>query len=89
MLPPVFNTYNVASCVTGVPMRVKNPDVNGYFNPAAFTVPNTVVGQTGSMVQMFGNCGHFVAAGPGSKSFSKLSNGTATGDRFSLPQLHY
>ncbi len=68
MLPPVFNTYNVASCVAGVPKKLPNPGVNGYFNPAAFTVPVTVVGAQGQKVQIFGNCGHFPTTGPGYKN---------------------
>lgn len=68
LLPPVFNTYNVASCVPGVARKLPNPGVNGYFNPAAFTVPVTVTGATGGPVQTFGNCGHFITTGPGSKN---------------------
>ena len=65
VLPPVFNTYNVASCVPGVAKKLPNAGVNGYFNPAAFTVPVTVVGAQGQNVQTFGNCGHFPTTGPG------------------------
>jgi len=68
VLPPVFNTYNVASCVPGVPKKLPNPGVNGYFNPAAFTVPVTAVGAQGQSVQMFGDCGHFPTTGPGYKN---------------------
>jgi hypothetical protein len=68
VLPPVFNTYNVASCVPGVPKKLPNAGVNGYFNPAAFTVPVTVVGAQGQNVQTFGNCGHFPTTGPGYKN---------------------
>jgi hypothetical protein len=67
VLPPVFNTYNVASCVPGVPKKLPNPGVNGYFNPAAFTVPVTEMGAQGN-VQTFGNCGHFPTTGPGYKN---------------------
>ena len=65
VLPPVFNTYNVASCVPGVSKKLPNPGVNGYFNPAAFTVPVTTVGAQGQSVQTFGDCGHFPTTGPG------------------------
>jgi hypothetical protein len=68
VLPPVFNTYNVASCVPGVAKKLPNAGVNGYFNPAAFTVPVTVVGAQGQNVQTFGNCGHFPTTGPGYKN---------------------
>ena len=68
VLPPVFNTLNVASCVPGVPMKLPNPGVNGYFNPAAFTVPQVTTSQSGAAIQEFGNCGRRVATGPGSKN---------------------
>jgi hypothetical protein len=68
VLPPIFNTFNVASCVPGVPMKLKNPGVEGFFNPAAFTVPLTTTSQSGTVVQEFGNCGRRVATGPGAKN---------------------
>ncbi len=68
VLPPVFNTFNVASCVAGVPLTVKNPGVNGFFNPEAFTVPQVTQSQSGSVVQEFGNCGRRIGVGPGSKN---------------------
>ena len=68
VLPQVFNTFNVASCVAGAPMKVKNPGVDGFFNPAAFTVPQTTQSQSGSVVQEFGNCSRRVATGPGSEN---------------------
>jgi len=68
LLPPVFNTYNVADCVAGVAKKLPNASPAGYFNPAAFKVPNTVVGALGQNVQQFGNCGHFPVTGPGLKN---------------------
>jgi hypothetical protein len=68
VLPPVFNTYNVADCVAGVAKKLPNAGPNGYFNPAAFRVPGTVVGAQGQLVQTFGNCGHFPTTGPGLKN---------------------
>ncbi|QHN03244.1 TonB-dependent receptor [Granulicella sp. WH15] len=68
LLPPVFNTYNVADCVAGVPRKLPNPSPSGYFNPAAFKVPNVVIGAQGQNVQTFGNCGHFPTTGPGLKN---------------------
>ena len=68
LLPPVFNTYNVADCVPGVPQKLPNASPAGYFNPAAFKVPNTVIGAQGQNVQQFGNCGHFSTTGPGFKN---------------------
>jgi hypothetical protein len=68
VLPAVFNTYNVADCAQGVAKKLPHPGVNGYFNPAAFTVPVTIVGAQGQSVQTFGNCGHFPTTGPGYKN---------------------
>ena len=42
VLPPIFNTFNVADRVAGQTMVVNNWSVDSYFNPAAFTVPGTV-----------------------------------------------
>ena len=66
VIPPTFQTYNVASCVAGVSKKLPNAGVDGYFNPAAFTVPQPLPG--GKTVGL-GNCGHFPVTGPGSKNF--------------------
>ena len=68
LLPQVFNTFNVADCVPGVPMTLKNRGVDGFFNPAAFSVPRTTPSQSGSAVPEFGNCGRRVATGPGAEN---------------------
>ena len=68
VIPPTFQTYNVASCVAGVPKKLPNAGVDGYFNPAAFTVPLTATSTTGAQITEFGNCGHFPVTGPGSKN---------------------
>ncbi len=68
VLPPVFNTYNVADCVAGIAKKLPNAGPSGYFNPAAFKVPNVVIGAQGQNVQTFGNCGHFPTTGPGFKN---------------------
>jgi hypothetical protein len=68
VLPPVFNTFNVASCVPGVSQTLPNAGVNGFFNPAAFTVPQVTKSQSGAVIQEFGNCSRRVANGPGSKN---------------------
>jgi hypothetical protein len=68
VLPPVFNTFNVASCVPGVSQTLPNAGVNGFFNPAAFTVPQVTRSQSGAVIQEFGNCSRRVAYGPGSKN---------------------
>jgi hypothetical protein len=66
--PPLFSTFNVPDCVSGVPMYLGNGP-NGYLNPAAFRVPNTVPNVNGVPVQMYGNCARGVARGPGSVNF--------------------
>ena len=64
----MFNTYNVADCVPGVPKKLPTAGPNGYFNPAAFRVPGVQVGAKGQNVELFGNCGHFPTTGPGLKN---------------------
>src|SRR5262249_23587064 len=49
VLPPVFNTFNVADCVPNQPMLLRNPGPDGYFNPAAFAVPGTTLSQSGAV----------------------------------------
>jgi hypothetical protein len=66
VLPPVFNTFNVADRISGQPMVLSNAGVDGYFNPAAFAVPGTVASVTGAQIQEFGNSARRVARGPGS-----------------------
>jgi hypothetical protein len=68
VLPPIFNTFNVADRVTGQPMVLDNHSVDAYFNPAAFTVPGTVPSNTGAPIQVFGNSARRVARGPGSRN---------------------
>ena len=66
VLPPIFNTFNVADRISGQPMVLSNAGVDGYFNPAAFSVPGTVASATGAQIQEFGNSARRVARGPGS-----------------------
>jgi hypothetical protein len=68
VVPPTFQTYNVASCVAGVPKKLPHAGVDGYFNPAAFTVPLTATSAAGAQIIEIGNCGHFPVTGPGSKN---------------------
>ncbi len=68
VLPPIFNTFNVADRVAGASMVLPNSSVDGYFNPAAFTVPGTVPSSTGAAVQLFGNSARRVTRGPGSRN---------------------
>ncbi len=68
VLPPIFNTFNVPDRVTGQSMLLSNASVDAYFNPAAFSVPGTVLSTTGAPIQLFGNSARRVARGPGSKN---------------------
>jgi len=68
VLPPIFNTFNVPDRVTGQPMVAPDSSVDGYFNPAAFTVPGTVLSSTGAAIQKFGDAARRVARGPGSRN---------------------
>jgi hypothetical protein len=68
VLPPIFNTFNVADRVSGQPMVLSNAGVDGYFNPAAFGVPGTVPSNTGAPIQLFGNSARRLTRGPGSKN---------------------
>jgi hypothetical protein len=67
-LPPVYTTYNMASCVAGVPKRLKSPGVDGFFNPEAFTVPLTETSVTGAQIPEYGDCGKRDITGPSSKN---------------------
>lgn len=67
-LPPVFATINRPDVVLGQPLVVANPGFDQYFNPAAFSVPGTVVNALGAPVQTFGNAGRMVLRGPGSRN---------------------
>jgi hypothetical protein len=76
VLPPIFNTFNVADRVSGQSMLVNNWTVDSYFNPAAFSVPGTTPSITGAAIQEFGNAARRVARGPGSRNadFSVFKN---------------
>jgi hypothetical protein len=68
VVPPVFNTFNVADRVSGQSMLVSNWSVDSYFNPGAFSVPRTTASVTGAQIQEFGNSARRVARGPGSRN---------------------
>lgn len=63
--PPVYSNYNVPDRVSGVGIYL-HEGVDGYLNPAAFTVPGTVPDNNGNPVQMYGNSARTVARSPGS-----------------------
>jgi hypothetical protein len=68
VVPPTFATFNVPNRVPGVDMYA-HQGVDQYFNPAAFTVPGTVLSNTGVPIQLFGDSARHVARGPGSRNF--------------------
>jgi hypothetical protein len=68
VLPPIFNTFNVPDRVAGQNLVMSNCSVDGYFNPAAFTVPRTLLSDSGAAIQEFGNAARRLARGPGSKN---------------------
>ncbi len=68
VIPPIFNTFNVPDSVAGQPLVLSNHGVDGYFNPAAWTVPGTTPSVTGAPIQLFGSAAQRAARGPGSKN---------------------
>ena len=81
----IFATFNVPNAVTGVSMYLPNPGPNGYFNPAAFTVPTQVLNVNGTPITEFGNLARRAARGPGTENvdFSIFRN-FAFAERFNL-----
>jgi hypothetical protein len=68
VIPPIFNTFNVPDAVAGQPLVLSNHGVDGYFNPAAWTVPGTTPSVTGAPIQLFGTAAQRAARGPGSRN---------------------
>ena len=68
VIPPIFNTFNVPDAVAGQSLLLGNHGVDGYFNPAAWTVPGTTPSITGAPIQLFGTAAQRAARGPGSKN---------------------
>jgi outer membrane receptor protein involved in Fe transport len=65
-LPPIYATFNVASCVPGLSKVLPNHSVKAYYNPAAFTVPLDATSVTGAQIPEFGTCGKNIINGPAS-----------------------
>jgi hypothetical protein len=72
----LFTTYNVPNAVLGQSMYLPNPGVNGWFNPAAFTEPGTVLNAAGKPITMFGDLARRAGRGPGTRNldFSVFRN---------------
>jgi hypothetical protein len=84
VIPPIFNTFNVPDAVAGQSLVLDHHSVDGYFNPAAWTVPGTTPSAAGAPIQLFGTAAQRAARGPGSKNvdFSVLKN-------FHITERHY
>ena len=67
-LPPTFASINRPNVVLGQPQLVANPGFDQYFNPAAFSVPGTVLNSRGAPITPYGNASRMVLRGPGSKN---------------------
>jgi len=72
----LYATINVPDVVTGQPVTLPNPTVDGWFNPAAFTQPGTFTNPSGVALTRFGNAQRRIGRGPGSKNldFSLFKN---------------
>ena len=81
----LFATFNVPDAVSGVSMYLPNPGPNGYFNPAAFSQPGSVLNAKGIPLTKFGNLARRAARGPATKNldFSVFRN-FAFKERFNL-----
>jgi TonB dependent receptor len=75
VVPPTFATFNVPDRVSGVDMYAHH-GVDQYFNTAAFSIPGTVLSNSGAPIQLFGNSARHVGRGPGSVNtdFSAFKN---------------
>jgi hypothetical protein len=72
----LFTTYNVADRVLGPSMYLPNPGPNGWFNPAAFSQPGSVLNAVGKPITLFGDLARRAGRGPGTKNldFSVFRN---------------
>jgi hypothetical protein len=68
-IPQTAASFNVPSCVPGAKRVLSNHSVNGYYNPAAFTVPVDVTSATGANIVTYGTCGKNPITGPWAKDF--------------------
>lgn len=81
----LFATFNVPNAVQGVSMYLPNAGPDGYFNPAAFSQPTSVLNAKGIPLTQFGTLARRAARGPGTNNldFSIFRN-FAFAERFNL-----
>lgn len=81
----LFATLNVPNAVPGVSMYLPNAGPNGYFNPAAFSQPGTVLNVNGTPIILFGNLARRLARGPGTENLDfSLFRNFAIRERYNL-----
>ena len=66
-IPQTAASFNVPDCVPGANRVLSNHSVNGYYNPAAFTVPQDISPAAGVNIVEYGNCGKNPITGPWAK----------------------
>ena len=63
----LFATFNVPDAVSGVSMYLPNGGPDGYFNPAAFSQPGTVLNAKGAPIVKFGGLARRAGRGPSTR----------------------
>lgn len=60
----MYATINVPNVVPGQSLYLPNRGVDGWFNPAAFSEPGTVINAKGIPITLFGNAARRIGRGP-------------------------
>jgi hypothetical protein len=81
----LYATFNVPNGVPGVSMYLPNAGPNGFFNPAAFSQPTSVLNANGTALTQFGTLARRAGRGPATRNldFSIFRN-FAFAERFNL-----
>ena len=64
----LFATFNVPNSVLGQSMYLPNGGPDGYFNPAAFSQPTSVLNSKGVPLTQFGDLARRAARGPNTRN---------------------